>query len=457
MATTTTAIPAPTSIQIKTPIPGPKSQALLARRAAALPGCSGRATDVAVASANGVLIHDLDGNTLLDFAGGIGMMNVGHSSDAILDAMKAQMDKFVHTCQIVTTFEPSIQLAEMLNSMAPGDFPKKTLFANSGSEAVENAVNLAKYYTGRPAVLVFEGAYHGRTTMALSLTSKYNLFKKGFGSMASDVYRLHAPNIYRIPEGMTEEQYLNYCIDRIDEAFISHVDPSALAAILIEPVMGEGGFIPVPTPFLKKLRAVADQHGIVLIFDEIQCGMARTGKLFACEHSGVAPDLMTIAKSLGAGMPISAVTGRAEIMDKPHVGAVGGTYGGSPVVCAAAIESLKILSDPAFLARAVEIGKRMESTMNRWVEKYAFVGDARGLGPMRLIELVKDKRSKTPDPDLTLRIIKDAVSHGIILLRAGLYSNCIRLLPPLVITDAQLDEGMAVLEDAIRRAHEVVN
>jgi len=443
---------ASTAIQINTPIPGPKSQALLARRAAALPGCSGRATDVAVASAKGALIHDLDGNTLLDFAGGIGMINVGHSNEAVVNAMKAQMDKFVHTCQIVTTFEPSIQLAEMLNSLAPGDFPKKTLFANSGSEAVENAVNLAKYFTGRPAVMVFEGAYHGRTTMAMSLTSKYNLFKKGYGSMASDVYRLHAPNMYRVPDGMTPEQYLNYCVERLEEALISHVDPTALAAILIEPILGEGGFIPIPAPFLKKLRSIADQHGIVLIFDEIQCGMARTGKLFACEHSDVAPDLIIIAKSLGAGMPISAVTGRADIMDKPHIGAVGGTYGGSPVVCAAAIESLKILSDPAFLARSVEIGQKMEHIMNGWLEKYEFVGDARGLGPMRLIELVKDKRSKTPDPDITLRIIKDAVAHGIILIRAGLYSNCIRLLPPLVITDAQLEEGMAVLEAALQRA-----
>jgi 4-aminobutyrate aminotransferase/(S)-3-amino-2-methylpropionate transaminase len=252
------------------------------------------------------------------------MINVGHSPETVVNAMKAQMDKFIHTCQIVTTFEPSIRLAEMLNALTPGDFPKKTLFSNSGSEAVENAVNLAKYYTGRPGVMVFEGAYHGRTMLTMSLTSKYNLFKKGYGAMVSDIYRMHAPNFYRMPEGMTEAQYLRHCIERLEEALISHIDPSALAAILIEPVLGEGGFIPIHSDFLRRLRSIADQHGIVLIFDEIQCGMGRTGKLFASEYSGVVPDLMTIAKSLGAGMPIAAVTGRAEIMDKPHLGAVGG-------------------------------------------------------------------------------------------------------------------------------------
>lgn len=367
--------------------------------------------------------------------------------------MKAQIDKFIHTCQIVTTFEPSIQLAEMLNALVPGDFPKKTLFSNSGSEAVENAVNLAKYYTGRPAVMVFEGAYHGRTLLTMSLTSKYNLFKKGYGSMVSDIYRMHAPNVYRTPTGMTPEQYIEHCIERVEEALTSHIDPSALAAILIEPVLGEGGFIAIPPAFLKKLRSMADQHGIVLIFDEIQCGMGRTGKLFASEHSGVVPDMMTIAKSLGAGMPIAAVTGKAEIMDKPHSGAVGGTYGGSPVVCAAAIESLKIISDPAFLARSAALGERMQAVLRGWRDRYPCIGDTRGLGPMCVVEFVKDRVSKTPDPEFTLKVIKDAVAHGVILLRAGLYSNCVRLLPPLVITDAQLEEGLQVLEDAIARQY----
>jgi 4-aminobutyrate aminotransferase / (S)-3-amino-2-methylpropionate transaminase / 5-aminovalerate transaminase len=398
-------------------------------------------------------VYDVDGNTLLDFAGGIGMINVGHSPETVVNAVKAQLDKFIHTCQIVTTFEAPVVLAEMLNSLTPGDFPKKTLFANSGSEAVENAVNIAKYYTGRPAIIAFEGAYHGRTLLTMSLTSKYSLFKKGYGAMVNDIYRLPMPNLYRTPEGMTPEQFLDYSIDRLDDAFISQVDPSAVAAIVIEPVQGEGGFVPVPDKFLQKLRALADQHGIVLIFDEIQCGMGRTGKLFACEHTGVTPDLIVMAKSMGAGMPIAAVTGRAEIMDKPHLGAVGGTYSGSPVTCVAAIESLKILTDPAFVQHAETIGTALRATLDRWARQYPLVGDARGIGAMCVVEFVKDKRNKTPDPELTLEIIKDAVAHGILLIRAGLYANCIRLLPPLVISEAQLKEGLAVLEGAIQRAH----
>jgi 4-aminobutyrate aminotransferase / (S)-3-amino-2-methylpropionate transaminase / 5-aminovalerate transaminase len=439
------------TIQLKTAIPGPKSQALLARRAAALPAGAAKSTEVCVESARGAVVLDVDGNTLLDFAGGIGMINVGHAPDAVVEAMKAQLDKFVHTCQIVTTFEAPIQLAEMLNRLTPGDFPKKTLLANSGSEAVENAVNIARYYTGRPAVIVFEGAYHGRTLLTMSLTSKYGLFKKGYGAMASDIYRLPMPNLYRRPAGMDEESYLDYCIGRFEDALISQVDPSAVAAILIEPVQGEGGFVPVPARFLKKLRETADQHGIVLIFDEIQCGMMRTGKLFACEHAGVAPDLITVAKSLGAGMPIAAVTGRAEIMDKPHLGAVGGTYSGSPVACAAAIESLKILSSPAFAEQTDMVATVTAGYLKRWETQFSCVGEGRSIGAMNLVEFVKDKHSKVPDPDLTLRIIKEATAQGIILIRAGLYSNCIRLLPPLVITAAQLREGLDILEAAIAK------
>lgn len=442
------------SIQLLTPIPGPKSQEVLARRVAALPAGAARSTDIVVDSARGAVVKDLDGNTLLDFAGGIGMINVGHSPANVVNAVKRQLDKFIHTCQIVTTMEAPIQLAELLNHIAPGDFPKKTLLCNSSSEAVENAVNIARYYTQRPAVIVFEGAYHGRTHLTLSLTSKYNLFKKGFGSMASDIYRLPAPNMYRVPEGMSASKYPDYCIARIDEALISQVDPGAVAAILIEPVLGEGGFIPVPAPFLQKLREVADRHDIVLIFDEIQCGMGRTGKLWACDHAGVVPDLITTAKSMGAGMPIAALIGKAEILDAPHPGGVGGTYGGSPVACVAAIEAVKTIISTGFQQKTERVGEQMRRTLEGWKKKYSCIGDVRGLGAMRLVEFVKDRQTKEPDPELTLEIIKDATAHGILLIRAGLYSNCIRLLPPLVITRNQLAEGLQVLEDAIRRAHE---
>ena len=441
-------------IQLKTEIPGPKAKAMLERRAAATPKGLAKSTEVVVEKAEGGLVWDVDGNQLLDFAGGIGMINVGHRPETVVNAIKEQLDKYIHTCALVTTFEPYIQLAEMLNSLTPGDFAKKTLLANSGTEAVENAVMLARYYTKRPAIICFEGAYHGRSLLTLSLTSKYGLFKKGFGSFSSDIYRLPSPNLYRIPNGMTEEEYLDWSIKNLDEALVSHVDPEAVAAIIIEPVLGEGGFIPVPAVFLQKIREICDRHGIVMIADEIQCGSARTGKLFAIEHSNVVPDIMTIAKSMGAGMPISAVVGKAEIMDCTHLGGIGGTYGGSPVAAVAAIESLKILSSKEFLERANHVGDLMKTALNAWKEKYAFVGDVRGMGAMRLVEFVKDKNGKEPDADITLEIIKDAVAHGMILIRAGLYSNCIRLLPPIVMTDEQLTEGLGVLEDAIAKAHE---
>jgi len=439
------------AIQLQTALPGPKSLAALERRKNALPAGLAKSTDIAVASAEGALVWDLDGNRLLDFAGGIGMINVGHRDAKVVGAIRDQLEKYIHTCSLVTTMEPYLELAELLNTLTPGDFPKKTLLANSGSEAVENAVNIAKYYTKRNAVLCFEGAYHGRTLLTLSLTSKYSLFKKGFGSYVSDIYRIPAPNLYRKMEGHTDEQHVQACIRQLEQTFVAQIDPESLAAIIIEPVQGEGGFLPMPAPYLHKIREVCDKYGIVFIADEIQCGAARTGKLFAVEHSGVIPDIIVSAKSIGAGMPISAVTGRAQIMDAPHPGGVGGTYGGSPLACVAAIEALKILSAPSFLQRSVEVGEIIRMTLEKWKEKYPVIGDVRGLGAMRLVEFVKDRDSREPDPDRTLSIIKDAVSKGLILIRAGLYSNCIRLLPPLVITDEQLEEGLGVLEAAIKR------
>jgi 4-aminobutyrate aminotransferase/(S)-3-amino-2-methylpropionate transaminase len=345
-------------------------------------------------------------------------------------------------------------LAELLNSLTPGDFAKKTLLANSGSEAVENAINIAKYYTRRNAVLCFEGAYHGRTLLTLSLTSKYALFKKGLGSMVPDIYRIPAPNLYRKIKGMSDDEYVQYCIKQLEIAFISQVDAGSLAAIIIEPVQGEAGFIPMPAAFLQKIREVCDANGSVMIADEIQSGAGRTGKLYAIEHSGVIPDLVASAKSIGAGMPVSAVTGKAEIMDAPHLGGIGGTYGGSPVACVAAIEALKILSSGSFLAQANHVGEIIRTTMEKWKEKYTIIGDVRGIGAMRLVEFVKDRDTQEPDIDVTLEIIKDAGAHGLIMIRAGLFSNCIRLLPPIVLTDDQLTEGLSVLEDAIKRAQE---
>jgi len=441
------------AIRLRTEIPGPKSRAVLARRAAAVAGGLGRATEVVVERAEGALVHDVDGNTFIDFAGGIGMLAVGHSPRGVVAALAAQAEKLIHVCALVASYEPYVRLCEVLNEITPGAFPKKTLLANSGAESVENAVKLARRYTGRPAVIAFEGAYHGRTLLTLSLTSKYGLFKKGFGPFAPEIYRLPVPNLYRTPEGMSEEQYVDWSIRQLDNALVAQVDPSAVAAIIIEPVQGEAGFIPVPPRFLRRIRELCDQHGIVMIADEVQSGFGRTGKLFAIEHSGIAPDLLTTAKSLGAGMPISAVTGRADIMDSAHLGGIGGTYGGSPVACAAALAAVEMMRQPGFLPRAERVGEIMREAMDEWKRRWPLVGDVRGLGAMRLVELVRDRKTKEPAPEETLAVIKRAVGRGLIVIRAGLYSNGVRLLPPLNISDEQLQEGLEVLGDSIGQAH----
>ncbi len=433
----------------KTEIPGPKSRAMLERRHDAVSDAVANSTMVAVERAEGALVHDADGNTLIDLAGGIGMLAAGHCPKPVVDAMAEQASKLIHTCFLVGTYEPYVELAEMLNEIAPGDFRKKTMLANSGSEAVENAVKMARSHTKRPAVIVFEGAYHGRTLLTLSMTSKYSLFKKGFGPYAPEIYRLPVPNVYRRPREMDEGVYVDWCIEQLDHALIAQVDPSAVAAIVIEPVQGEAGFNPVPAAFLRRIREICDEHGIVMIADEIQCGMGRTGRIFACEHSGVVPDLITTGKSLGSGMPIAAVTGRAEIMDAPHPGGAGGTYGGAPLACVAAIESIRIVRTPEFLARAQTVGRILRETMEEWKTRYDLIGDVRGLGAMMLMELVKDRETREPAPEETLAIVRRGVANGLLLIRAGLYSNCVRLLPPLTIGEDQLAEGLSALEEAV--------
>ncbi|MCH7534248.1 MAG: aspartate aminotransferase family protein [Bacteroidetes bacterium] len=436
-------------INLVTAIPGPKSQEILSRREAALPTACARATDVVIESAKGALVNDVDGNTLLDFAGGIGMMNAGHRPDEVVNAIKDQTDKYIHMCNIVGSYEPYVALAEKLNELTPGDHPKKTILSCSGSEAVENAVKVARSYTKRQAIVVFEGAYHGRTLLTLSMTSKYKLFKNGLGPFAPEIYRLPAPNIYRRPRNMSEEDYLQDCLDRFDNAMISQIDPEAIAAIVIEPVQGEAGFIPVPEVFLQKIRKTCDDNGIVMVADEIQCGFGRTGKFYAMEHYDIIPDVVTSAKSLGAGTPISATTGKAEIMDSVHIGGMGGTYGGSPIGCVAALAVIEMMAEPSFFERANEIGNKINATLNEWRDKYEIVGDVRGLGAMNLMEFVTDKESKTADMNIPLKVIKRASAEGIILIRAGLLSNCIRLMPPLVITEEQLDQGLDILGKAI--------
>ncbi len=441
-------------IRLNTEIPGPRARDLLARRAAAAPAGLGRATDVVVERADGGLVFDVDGNTFIDFAGGIGMLAVGHSPRAVVKAIQDQAAKYIHPCALVTTYEPYVRLAELLNEVTPGTFKKKTILANSGAEAVENAVKLSRKYTGRATIICFEGGYHGRTLLTLSLTSKYGLFKSGFGPFAPEIVRLPIPNVYRTPQGMSEEQYVDFGIRQLENALVAQVDPKAVAGIIIEPVQGEAGFIAVPPRFLRRIRELCTEHGIVMIADEVQCGMGRTGRLFAIEHYDIVPDLITTAKSLGAGMPIAAVTGRAEIMDSAHLGGIGGTYGGSPVACAAAIEALNIIRQPDFLAHARRLGDVMRDAMNGWKVKFPIVGDVRGLGPMMLAEFVRDRDAKEPaTPEQTLQIARQAVADGVVIMRAGLYSNCIRLLPPLVMPEDMLREGL----DVVGRAIEVVS
>lgn len=437
-------------VRLTTPIPGPRAQAMLARRAAALPAGLGRATDIVVERAHDCLIVDVDGNTCIDMASGIGVIGVGHTPTTVVDAVTAQTQKFLHTCSLVTTYEPMVRLAEVLNEITPGTFAKKTIFANSGAEAVENAVKMARKATGRPAVVCFEGGYHGRTLLTLTLTSKYGLFKQGFGPFAPDVVRLPIPQVYRTPAGMTPDQYVDFGIRQLEQAFVAQVDPSACAAVIIETVQGEAGFLPVPPRFLQRIRELCTQHGIVMIADEVQCGMGRTGKVFAIEHYGITPDLVVTAKSLGGGTPIGAVTGRAEIMDAAHPGGVGGTYGGNPVACAAALAAVEIIRQPAFLAHASRLGDVMREVMTPWTRAYPVVGDVRGLGPMVLVEFVTDPASKRPlAPEDTLAIVKGAVARGVVLMRAGLFSNGVRLLPPLTMPEDMLREALAALEASV--------
>jgi 4-aminobutyrate aminotransferase/(S)-3-amino-2-methylpropionate transaminase len=437
-------------IRLHTEIPGPRARDLLARRQAAMPAGLGRATDVVVERAHGELVFDVDGNTLIDLAGGLGMLAVGHTPPRVVTAIAEQAQKYVHVCALVSTYEPYVRLAEVLNEITPGTFPKKTILANSGAEAVEYAVKLARKATGRPAIVCFEGGYHGRTLLALSLTSKYGLFKSGFGPFAPEIVRLPIPHLYRTPAGMTEEEYVDFGIRQLEHALVAQVDPSAVAAMIVEPVQGEAGFIPVPARFLVRIRELCDRHGIVLIADEVQCGFGRTGRLFAVEHYDIVPDLIVTAKSLGAGMPIAAVTGRAEILDSAHYGGVGGTYGGSPVACAAAIEAIAIIRQPAFLAHARRLGEVMREVLSDWKGRIPIVGDVRGLGPMMLVELVQDRETKEPaTAEETLQVVREAVANGVVVIRAGLYSNCVRLLPPLTMPEQMLREGLGALGRAI--------
>ena len=439
-----------TAINIKTTVPGPISQAIMDRRQKATVSGMALLTPVVISSAKGALIKDADGNTLLDFAGGIGALAAGHCPNKVVDAMKAQLENLIHTCPLVASYEPFVEVVELLNEIAPGDGPKRSALLNSGAEAVETAVKVARSYTGRPAIIVFEGAYHGRTNLTLSMTSKYARFKKGFGPFAPEIYRLPFPNLYRRPAEMSSEGYIDFCVQQLEHAMVAQVDPSDVAAIVIEPVQGEGGYIPTPLKFLKRIRELCTEHGMLMVADEIQSGFGRTGKLFAVEHYGIVPDLLVTGKSIASGMPLAAVTGSEEIMKAPQPGGMGGTYSGNPLACAAALETIKMIADPGFLERVVTIGEKIKSHLERIASQTSLIGDIRGLGSMLALELVTDQAQKTPATDETIKLRQQALQRGLIILPAGLHFNCVRFLPPLVISDEMIDEGMAVLEQAFQ-------
>ncbi|WP_264844170.1 4-aminobutyrate--2-oxoglutarate transaminase [Caldinitratiruptor microaerophilus] len=436
------------TVQIRTPIPGPRSQELLRRREAAVPRGVANVAPIFAAETRGATLTDVDGNVFLDFAGGIGVLNLGANHPEVVAAVKEQVDRFLHTCFHVTMYEPYVRLAEELNRLTPGDFPKKTALFNSGAEAVENAVKLARRYTGRPAVITFTHAFHGRTLLGMSLTAKVSTYKYGFGPFAPEIYRLPAVYPYRSPFA-DPAATARHALEDVRRAIEDEIGPDKVAALIIEPVQGEGGFLVQPPEFLRGLRALCDEYGIVFIADEIQTGFGRTGRFFAVEHSGVVPDLVTMAKSLGDGLPISAVTGRAEIMDAAQVGGLGGTYGGNPVACAAALKVIEVMERDRYVERAQAVGERVLARFRDWHERFELVGDVRGLGAMAAIELVKDRATKEPATEETAAIFKRCYENGLILMKAGHHNQVIRFLAPLAITDEQLDEGLDILEEAI--------
>jgi 4-aminobutyrate aminotransferase / (S)-3-amino-2-methylpropionate transaminase / 5-aminovalerate transaminase len=430
------------TIEIRTEIPGPRSRELLAREREVVAPALVVHLPIMAASASGSTITDVDGNRFVDFAGGVGVVNVGHAHPKVVAAIREQAGRFVHTDYTVVPYASYVELAERLAALAPITGPTRAAFFNAGTEAVENAVKFARLATGRPAVIAFEGAFHGRTLLSMTMTSKVHPYKTGLGPFAPEVYRAPFPNAFRGPTAVE-------ALAALERMLETHVGPDQVAAIVFEPEQGEGGFIPAPPEFVVGLRGLCDRHGIVMVADEVQSGFGRTGRMFAMEHFGVEPDLVIVAKSIAAGLPLSGVLGRAEIMDRAHAGAVGGTYVGNPVALAAALAVLDVLDDEDLVARAETIGDRIRDRMRRWQESWPRIGDVRGLGAMLAVELVHDPVTKVVAPELADAVVAAALERGLILLKAGVAGNCIRVLCPLTIEDGVLEEALDAWEDAL--------
>jgi 4-aminobutyrate aminotransferase/(S)-3-amino-2-methylpropionate transaminase len=437
-------------IRLRTEIPGPRSRALHAeRRRWVSAGVSEARHGVFFARGDGVRLEDVDGNVFLDFAGGIGCVNAGHSARRVLDRARAQLEALQHACFMIAPYEPYVALAAKLCAIAPGTGAKKAALFNSGAEAVENAVKIARRATGRAAVLAFDPGFHGRTLLAMSLTTKTTPYRDGFGPFAPEVYRFPIPDVLRRPRGMSEAECVARGISDFHRFLKSTVNPASIAGAIIEPVMGEGGFIVPPAEFLLDLQRICREHGILLVADEVQSGFGRTGRMFACEHTGLDPDLVVLAKSMSNGLPLGAVVGRAERMDAVQPGGLGGTFGGNPVACAAALGAIETLEQDGLVARAGAIGDVVGARFAGWRDRFACVGDARGVGAMRAIEIVRDRDGLEADKERTERIVDAAARRGLLLVTAGLHGNVIRTLMPLSIADQELEEGLGVLESCL--------
>jgi 4-aminobutyrate aminotransferase/(S)-3-amino-2-methylpropionate transaminase len=442
------------TIQLKTSIPGPKSKALSERRSSAVPRGLSHATPIYVAKTEGAILEDVDGNRYIDFAGGIGCLNTGHRAPGVLKAIERQLDKFLHTCVQVTPYESYIRLAERMNQVTPGKFAKKTLLVNTGAEAVENAVKIARAATGKPGIIAFEDAFHGRTMMALSLTSKTHPYKAGFQPFPGEVYRIPYAYCYRCSYSLKYPSCDLYCARHLEDTFKRVVAQEGVAAVIAEPVLGEGGFVAPPQDYFRTLIDICHKNGVLFIADEVQSGFGRTGALFASERYGIEPDIIVTAKSIGGGLPLAAITGRAEIMDAPGPGGLGGTFAGNPVACEAALAVLDMFEQQDLNARANELGDHFQKRAREWQKRWPMIGEVRGLGAMQALELVQSPDKREPGADETKQITQYCYEHGVITISAGSYGNVIRLLMPLVITDAQMTEALDVLEGALKMVYE---
>ena len=438
-----------TNVKLITAIPGPKSKEIIENRKKYVANGVSMSIEIAVAEAKGSLIKDVDGNVLLDFAAGIGVQNVGHCDDEIIKAIKEQADKYIHPCFHVATYEPYVDLCKKLTEITVGSFEKKVMLANSGAEALENAIKVSKTYTKRTGILSANGSFHGRTHMTMSITSKYKPYKNGFGPFISDSYKFDYPYSYRAPLGVAPEDYAMECLGKLRLMLKTTVDPETIACLIVEPLQGEGGFVVPSKEYMQGLQQICRENKIVFIVDEVQAGFARTGKMFAHEHYSIEPDIITMSKSIAAGVPLSAVVGRKEIMDSACVGGIGGTYGGSPLACVAALKVIEKIEKEDLNGKSIKLGKYITDRLLEMKEKYEIIGDVRGLGSMIGVEFVTDLKTKEPAADFAKKVIKKCYEKGVIIIGAGLLGNVIRFLPPLVMTEEQVKYGMDAFEKSI--------